>query len=125
MSNPLIGPGAQGIMLMGAATCALGTAVSGVSLWGGRKILQQADESNKQSWQNTLLKIAGYALIAFGVLAGLLACASLSFALAPLALSFIAPSTSLCTLKIVSYLTFAAACSGLGYATYRACKKPM
>lgn len=107
----------------------LGAAVSGASLWGGRKILQQAYKpeslfSTDKPQDKTALKVAGYAFITFGVLAGIVASVSLSFVFVPFALSSLFSSASILTINIASAITFIASCAGLGYATYRACLEP-
>lgn len=74
----------------GCSTATFGAAaISGLALWGGKKVLEmqyQPDGSQRNDLmlcQKTAINISGHALIVIGILAGFLACALFGFVVAP------------------------------------------
>lgn len=120
----------EGMVVAGAATVAISSVVCSAALWGGRKVLHQQYQKDGNlrtdltSKQMTGLKVAGYALIVIGALAGVLAAASLSFGLLPIAAIVIFPTASFVAVKVAAFVAFILSSALLGYKVYSAGKKP-
>ncbi len=115
----------EGLTVVGSIAFGATAVTSGISLWGGRKVLQQQFQkdgslrSDLTECQKTGLKVAGWALIAIGVVAGIFACGLLSFGLVPIAVLSAIPSASFLAVKITAFISFAISTGIFAFCVYR------
>lgn len=115
----------QGLTIVGSLVFGATALTSGVSLWGGRKVLQQQFQKDGSlrndltECQKTGLKVAGYALTSIGVLAGILACGLLSFGLIPIAVLTAIPTATFLAVKITAFVSFAISTGIFVFCVYR------
>jgi hypothetical protein len=115
----------QGLTIVGSLAFGATALTSGVSLWGGRKVLQQQFQKDGSlrndltECQKTGLKVAGYALMAIGVVAGILACGLLSFGLIPISVLTAIPTATFLAVKITAFVSFAISTGIFAFCVYR------
>lgn len=108
-----------------ATTCfCVGSAVlSGVALWGGKKVLELqfdkegAERTDLTANEKTAYKCLGHAIIAFGVISGVAAALTFSFAIAPISTATVLAliGTSSAVTNTAFYLSMLA---GAAFSTY-------